>query len=54
MHGGAAGSGAPKGKRNGMYRHGMKTGEAVAERAKVRAILKNAAALLDKADGGQK
>jgi hypothetical protein len=32
MHGGAEGSGAPKGKRNGNYRHGFYTAEAVAQR----------------------
>ena len=32
MHGGAAGSGAPKGERNGNYRHGFYTAEAIAER----------------------
>jgi hypothetical protein len=30
MHGGAAGSGAPSGKRNGNYRHGGRTKEAIA------------------------
>ena len=29
MHGGAAGSGAPKGRRNGKYRHGGFTTEAI-------------------------
>ena len=32
MHGGAAGSGAPKGKRNGKYRHGGFTTDAIDER----------------------
>jgi hypothetical protein len=32
MHGGAAGSGAPKRKRNGKYRHGGFTLEAIDER----------------------
>ncbi|MFC5068864.1 HGGxSTG domain-containing protein [Flaviflagellibacter deserti] len=32
MHGGARGSGAPKGERNGSYRHGFHTREAFAER----------------------
>ena len=32
MHGGAAGSGAPMGKRNGRYQHGEMTHEAIAER----------------------
>ena len=30
MHGGAAGSGAPKGQRNGNYKHGGATMEATA------------------------
>jgi hypothetical protein len=30
MHGGANGSGAPSGKRNGNYRHGGSTKEAIA------------------------
>jgi len=32
MHGGARGSGAPEGKRNGRYCGGMFTKEAIAER----------------------
>ena len=32
LHGGASGSGAPKGERNGMWKHGSYTGEAVALR----------------------
>src|SRR5215207_961827 len=36
MHGGAAGSGAPKGKANGNYRHGHYTAEALAERTALR------------------
>jgi hypothetical protein len=38
MHGGAIGSGAPSGKRNGMYRHGRYTAQAIAERRAVRAL----------------
>ena len=30
MHGGAKGSGAPSGKRNGNYRHGLYTAESLA------------------------
>ncbi|WP_342111807.1 hypothetical protein [Methylobacterium sp. SI9] len=37
-HGGAAGSGAPRGSRNGRYRHGLRTQEAMAERRRVREI----------------
>ena len=32
MHGGTLGSGAPKGERNGAYRHGLFTWDAIAER----------------------
>ena len=40
MHGGAAGSGAPSGPRNGNYRHGLRTQEAMAERKMLRAWVK--------------
>jgi hypothetical protein len=40
MHGGAPGTGAPKGERNGNYRHGFYTAEAMAERSAVRALLR--------------
>ena len=36
MHGGAKGSGAPKGSQNGRYRHGMRTQEALSEWRRVR------------------
>ena len=39
IHGGAVGSGAPKGSRNGRYRHGMRTQEALAEMRRVREIV---------------
>ncbi len=39
MHGGAKGSGAPKGAGNGLYRHGQFTCEAVEERRKLRALI---------------
>jgi len=39
MHGGAPGSGAPKGDRNGNYRHGFYTTEAIAERRAVRTLI---------------
>ncbi len=38
-HGGAKGSGAPKGSRNGRYRHGMRTQEAQAEIRRVREVV---------------
>jgi hypothetical protein len=40
MHGGAPGSGAPSGERNGNYRHGFYTAEAITERRDVRALLR--------------
>lgn len=40
MHGGAKGSGAPKGKRNGMWRHGGDTQEAIALRKAISHLLK--------------
>jgi hypothetical protein len=46
MHGGAAGSGAPKGERNGNWRHGRFTCEAIAERAAARSVLMSARELL--------
>jgi glucans biosynthesis protein len=39
MHGGAAGSGAPKGNKNRLT-HGFFTAEAVAERAWLRSLVK--------------
>ncbi len=41
MHGGAPGSGAPRGERNGRYRHGYWTQEAVAERRMLRAWIRS-------------
>jgi hypothetical protein len=40
MHGGAKGSGAPKGKANGAYKHGGFTAAAVDLRREVGALLK--------------
>jgi hypothetical protein len=39
-HGCVPGSGGPPGKRNGNYRHGHYTKEAIAERKKLNALLK--------------
>lgn len=39
MHGGARGSGAPKGQRNGRYRHGQFTCEALEERRNSRSLM---------------
>ena len=40
MHGGAKGSGAPRGERNGNYRSGLYTSEAIAGRRMLRALIK--------------
>jgi uncharacterized protein YjcR len=45
MHGGAPGSGAPGGNQNAR-RHGLFTGEAIAERKQIRALLGEARKLL--------
>ena len=45
MHGGAPGSGAPSGNRNAR-RHGLFTGEAIAERKQIQALLGEARKLL--------
>jgi hypothetical protein len=41
LHGGAEGSGAPGGERNGAYRHGLYTREAIAERKIMRALIRS-------------
>ena len=46
MHGGAPGSGAPKGKRNGNFRHGRFTGEGVEEIQAIRGLLRQCRATL--------
>jgi hypothetical protein len=40
LHGGASGSGAPPGERNGQYRHGERTKGAIVEGQKFSALLK--------------
>jgi hypothetical protein len=45
-----AGGGGPKGKRNGMYRHGLYTKEAVERRRHVGALLRQAGELLSAVD----
>ncbi len=50
MHGGADGSGAPRGPRNGNYRTGFWTKEAIAERRFVRELLHEARATLKQVD----
>src|ERR1700730_1551122 len=41
MHGGVASSGAPKGKRNGKYRHGVFTTEAIEERRRLASLIRH-------------
>ena len=48
MHGGALGSGGPRGERNGNFKHGLFTRESIAERKAVRARLRELRALLRK------
>lgn len=45
MHGGAANSGAPLGKRNGAYRSGAFTREAIADRQMISALVAECRAL---------
>jgi hypothetical protein len=46
MHGGAEGSGAPRANRNA-WKHGLFTGEAIAERRQIREVLGEARRLLE-------
>ncbi len=45
MHGGAIGSGAPTGERNGAYRNGAFTREAIADRMMISALVAECRAL---------
>ena len=47
MHGGAQGSGGPKGARNGNYKHGRYTAEAIASRRWLRKTIREVRALVD-------
>jgi glucans biosynthesis protein len=47
MHGGAKGSGGPKGPRHGRYRHGQFTCEAVEERRRTRALISEMRAFVE-------
>ena len=47
MHGGARGSGAPKGQANGSYRHGLFTCEAVEGRRLIRDMIADMRAAVD-------
>jgi hypothetical protein len=46
MHGGARGSGAPRGERHGNYRHGLYTCEAIEERRVLRQLMREARGVL--------
>lgn len=46
MHGGAFGSGAPKGEQNGNYRHGRFTCEAISERRAARKVIQTSRKML--------
>jgi hypothetical protein len=48
MHGGAAGSGAQKGRRNGKYRHGGFTTEAIDERRRLAALIRDSRVFLSR------
>jgi hypothetical protein len=45
MHGGAPGSGGPKGSRNGNYKHGRYTAEAITSRRWVRQLIRDVKAM---------
>jgi hypothetical protein len=45
MHGGAPGSGGPKGPRNGSYKHGRYTAEAIASRRWLRQFTRDVSVL---------
>jgi hypothetical protein len=47
MHGGAKGSGAPRGPTNGSYRHGLFTCEAVEGRRMIRDMIADIRAMTD-------
>ena len=49
MHGGAPGSGAPKGNKNAL-KHGLYTREAIAEHRRVRDLIRQTRELLGKID----
>lgn len=49
MHGGAPGSGAPKGNRNAL-KHGLYTREAIAERKALKALIQQSRKLLAEND----
>jgi hypothetical protein len=50
MHGGAKGSGGPRGNRNGNFKHGLYTREGVAMRRDLRAQVQKIKALVQAAN----
>jgi len=54
MHGGAKGSGAPRGERNGNFKHGRWTRESVEERKAIRAKISEIRTLLRGAEPTEK
>ena len=53
MHGGARGSGGPRGERNGNFKHGLWTHESLATRRAVRAKVREIRGLLQAIDPGK-
>jgi hypothetical protein len=47
MHGGAPGSGAPRGNKNAL-KHGLNTRESIEERRKLRALMRQSRLLIQK------
>jgi glucans biosynthesis protein len=41
LHGGARGSGAPAGQRNGNFKHGLFAGENITERKRIKSLLQS-------------
>ena len=41
LHGGAKGSGAPAGERNGNFKHGLFTGENITQRERINSLLRS-------------
>jgi glucans biosynthesis protein len=54
MHGGAKGSGGPRGDRNGNFKHGLWTRESVATRRSMRANVREIRALLQATGSGRR
>ena len=50
MHGGAKGSGAPKGPANGNYQHGGFTCDAVQERRRIQQVIRQVKSMLTRID----